>query len=143
MLQHITHREMEDELVSDGCDDRFIWERKDLGKPLRLCRVPDVDGWGRQVPKETSSVRKRPAMWQNTPAMWQKRQKCHIVRSLLPHSSQKCCHACHVIYGTRDPCTTAEHGRRDLRNVLYLWEQVEARYQYVDVENGEVLNPKP
>jgi hypothetical protein len=73
MLQHITHREMEDELVSDGCDDRFIWERKDLGKPLRLCRVPDVDGWGRQVPKETSSVRKRPAMWQNTPAMWQKR----------------------------------------------------------------------
>jgi hypothetical protein len=64
---------MEDELVSDGCDDRFIWERKDLGKPLRLCRVPDVDGWGRQVPKETSSVRKRPAMWQNTPAMWQKR----------------------------------------------------------------------
>eukprot|EP00802_Teleaulax_amphioxeia_P007319 Tamp_07325.p1 GENE.Tamp_07325~~Tamp_07325.p1 ORF type:complete len:627 (-),score=146.56 Tamp_07325:642-2471(-) len=49
MLQHITHREMEDELVSDGCDDRFIWERKDLGKPLRLCRVPDVDGWGRQV----------------------------------------------------------------------------------------------
>jgi WD40 repeat protein len=48
-LQHVTHRQMEQELSSDGSDVRFLWEREDLPQPLRLCRVPDTDGWGRQV----------------------------------------------------------------------------------------------
>jgi len=48
-LRHINHRQMEQELVSDGSDVRFTWERPDFDEPLRLCRVPDTDGWGRQV----------------------------------------------------------------------------------------------
>jgi hypothetical protein len=48
-LQHITHRQMEDELASDGSDVRFCWERHDFAQPLHLCRIPDTDGWGRQV----------------------------------------------------------------------------------------------
>lgn len=46
-LQHITHRQMEEELTSDGSDVRFCWERPDFDEPLRLCRIPDTDGWGR------------------------------------------------------------------------------------------------
>ena len=48
-LQHITYRQMESELVSQDSEVRVSWARQDFARPLELCRVSDVDGWGRQI----------------------------------------------------------------------------------------------
>ena len=48
-LQHVRYRQMEAELVSQDSEARFSWARQDFARPLELCRVSDVDSWGRQI----------------------------------------------------------------------------------------------
>jgi len=48
-LRHISHLHMEDELITDGSEQRFRWERDEFSAPMRLCKLQDYDGWGRQL----------------------------------------------------------------------------------------------
>jgi len=48
-LKHISHRQLDDELVSDGAEQRFKWSNPVLPETMHLCKVQDSDGWGRQI----------------------------------------------------------------------------------------------
>jgi len=50
-MTDFSHRQMEDELLSDGAEQRFKWSNPRLDAERHLCKLLDSDGWGRQ--KET------------------------------------------------------------------------------------------